>query len=250
MKGKLEHKGQIFNVNFDEPFDISMCLNASENATRAWYADVLKIEPVTMGNWIGNVKKGASVNFNNIFFNPHAHGTHTECVGHISTNEESVNDALKTFHFMAQVVTVVPEKIENDFVITIASLQKIFENKNGVDALIIRTFPNNDSKLTTNYSDTNPTYIDAAAMQYIVGQNIKHLLLDLPSVDREKDDGALAAHKIFWEFPANTQHHKTITEMIYVGNKIEDGMYLLNLQMASINNDASPSKPVLYKLIK
>ncbi|MGO3156445.1 MAG: cyclase family protein, partial [Mesonia sp.] len=29
---------------------------------------------------------------------------------------------------------------------------------------------------------------------------------------------------------------------------VEDGNYLLNLQIASFHNDASPSKPVLYKI--
>ena len=42
----------------------------------------------------------------------------------------------------------------------------------------------------------------------------------------------------------------TITEMIYVNNTIQDGSYLLNLQFASFENDASPSKPVLYKIEK
>ena len=41
---------------------------------------------------------------------------------------------------------------------------------------------------------------------------------------------------------------KTITEMIYVPNEISDGLYVLNLQIAPFENDASPSKPVLYKV--
>jgi hypothetical protein len=36
--------------------------------------------------------------------------------------------------------------------------------------------------------------------------------------------------------------------MIYVPNKVEDGKYILNLLIAPFQNDASPSKPVLYKL--
>jgi arylformamidase len=36
--------------------------------------------------------------------------------------------------------------------------------------------------------------------------------------------------------------------MIYVPNSIFDGTYLLNIQIASFENDASPSKPVLYML--
>ena len=40
-----------------------------------------------------------------------------------------------------------------------------------------------------------------------------------------------------------------ITEMIFVSDQILDGDYLLNLQMASFENDASPSKPVLYQIL-
>jgi hypothetical protein len=42
----------------------------------------------------------------------------------------------------------------------------------------------------------------------------------------------------------------TITDFIYVPNTIEDGEYLLNLMIAPFENDATPSKPILYKIIK
>jgi hypothetical protein len=77
---------------------------------------------------------------------------------------------------------------------------------------------------------------------------VEHLLIDMPSIDREMDEGKLLAHHAFWQYPENTQFHKTITEFIYVNNEIIDGTYLLNLQIASFENDASPSKPVLYKI--
>jgi hypothetical protein len=35
-----------------------------------------------------------------------------------------------------------------------------------------------------------------------------------------------------------------------VSNKVEDGEYLLNLMIAPFENDATPSKPILYKIIK
>jgi hypothetical protein len=47
---------------------------------------------------------------------------------------------------------------------------------------------------------------------------------------------------------ANARMDCTITELIFVENEVRDGSYLLNLQMASFVNDASPSKPVLYKI--
>jgi hypothetical protein len=33
-----------------------------------------------------------------------------------------------------------------------------------------------------------------------------------------------------------------------VPNSVEDGEYFLNLQIAPFENDATPSKPILYKI--
>ena len=87
---------------------------------------------------------------------------------------------------------------------------------------------------------------------YLRDNGISHLLIDLPSVDKEKDEGKLLAHKTFWNVTntdvLNVEARKdaTITEMIYVADAVADGSYLLNLQIASFENDATPSKPVLY----
>jgi hypothetical protein len=62
------------------------------------------------------------------------------------------------------------------------------------------------------------------------------------------------AHKAFWNVKDvnnlndDARLNCTITEMIFVENEIQDGSYILNLQIASFENDASPSKPILYKL--
>jgi hypothetical protein len=49
---------------------------------------------------------------------------------------------------------------------------------------------NEPSKKSRKYSHTNPPYLEeAAALSFESG--IKHLLIDLPSVDKEKDEGKL-----------------------------------------------------------
>ena len=89
---------------------------------------------------------------------------------------------------------------------------------------------------------------------FIREMGIQHLLIDLPSVDREEDEGKLLAHKAFWNVKdvynlnEDARLNCTITEMIFVDNTIPDGSYILNLQIASFENDASPSKPILYKI--
>ena len=89
-------------------------------------------------------------------------------------------------------------------------------------------------------------------MNYIVDLGVKHLLVDMPSVDRLFDDGILSAHNIFWETKEKKLNvnslNKTITEMIFVPNNIKDGKYLLNLQFAPFVADAAPSRPILYKI--
>ena len=116
-----------------------------------------------------------------------------------------------------------------------------------IEALIIRTLPNDDLKLTANYSGANAPYLHVDAIHAMVEAGIDHLLLDLPSVDKEEDDGELEGHKAFWKYPTNTRKHATITELIYVQGSIEDGEYSLNLMVAPIGQDAAPSWPVLYK---
>jgi kynurenine formamidase len=243
---------QLFNkkyqVDFFKPLDISIPYESGKGV-KAWYVDDVKIEPVKMGDWVGEVSAGASVNFRNIYFNPHGHGTHTECVGHITKESLSVNRSLGKYFFSAILISVTPEKIGNDEIITLAQVQQ-FSYPEAFEALIIRTLPNELSKLNKNYSNTNPPYLAAEVAEFLHAKHVQHLLIDMPSVDREKDDGKLAMHHAFWQYPPLAQLHKTITEMIFVSNEIADGRYLLELQTAPFVNDATPSRPILYRLME
>lgn len=248
MIASIFHKGKDYKIDLYQPIDISMPLSTNKNSASAWYVEPMKLEPVINGNWIGDVSKGGSVNFRNITFNPHGNGTHTECVGHISKEFVSINECLKQFMYLAEVITILPTQIENgDFVITKKQLEIALLNTKA-EALVIRTLSNGLNKLTMQYSNTNPPYILEEAIVFLNEKGIEHLLIDMPSIDRENDEGKLASHHAFWQYPNNTQFNKTITEFIYVSNEIDDGTYILNLQIASFENDASPSKPILYKI--
>lgn len=253
MKATIQHNEATFTVDLSQPTDISIPLTNNEQNPIAWYIDKPVIEPVKMGDWVGKVSEGSSTNFNNIFFNPHGHGTHTECLGHITRDFYSINQALKQFFFTAQLVSIVPTTIDEDLFITKVQIEAALEGKTP-EALIIRTLPNLLDKKSKNYSNTNPPYIEEAAATYIRECGIKHLLIDLPSVDREQDEGKLLAHKAFWnvkdinDLNNDARHDATITEMVFIKDEVMDGSYLLNLQIASFENDASPSKPVLYKI--
>ena len=247
MKTKITYKKKEYQVNLAKPLDISMPIRGDASNVNAWYIDHPKIAPHKEGDFVGSVAQGASTNFNDIWFNPHAHGTHTECVGHITKDFYSINQNLNHFFYLAEVVTIAPGKLDTDFVITRKQLQNALKDKK-TDAVVIRTLPNTTAKLSKRYSNTNPPYILESAMEYLVELGIAHLLIDLPSVDKEKDKGELLAHKAFWNFNGELRKSATITEFIFVPNHIVDGTYFLNLQVAPFENDASPSRPVLYKI--
>lgn len=245
-----------FQIDLSKPIDISIPLSNTDVNPIAWYIEQPEIKPVVFGDWIGKVSEGSSTNFNNILFNPHGHGTHTECLGHITREFYSINQCLREFFFMAELVSVQPEVQGEDLVITLNNILTALDVtlKLGVPkaALIIRTLPNSAEKRTKKYSNTNPPYLEEAAAVFIRESGIKHLLIDLPSVDKEQDEGKLVAHKAFWNVKdvhhlnADARMDCTITEMIFVADEVPDGSYLLNLQIASFENDASPSKPLLY----
>jgi kynurenine formamidase len=248
-----------FQIDLSKPIDISIPLSNTEANPIAWYQNAPKIEPVKIvseySEWIGKVSEGkSSTNFNNIFFNPHAHGTHTECLGHITHDFYSINQCLKQFFFTAELISITPEDINGDLVITKEQIVQVLQCNDSAEALIIRTLPNLESKKHLNYSNTNPPYLAEDAAIYIREIGIQHLLIDLPSVDKEHDEGKLLAHKAFWNVKDvkkvndDARFNATITEMIFVSNDVSDGKYLLNLQIASFENDASPSKPLLFKI--
>lgn len=247
MKAVIHANSRTYTIFVDQPIDISIPLRATKDNVNAWYLPPPKIYPAKVENWTGSIKSGAAVNFNSIEFNPHAHGTHTECVGHITEEIHSINSCLKQFLFVAEVITVVPESKAGDFIISEKQLRYAIGNKKR-EAVIIRTLPNTKDKLNRQYAHTNPPYLSEAAAVYLRNKGVKHLLVDMPSVDKEKDEGLLLAHKAFWNVEGEMRMDATITELIYVPNAVKDGKYILNLLIAPFQNDASPSKPVLYKL--
>lgn len=247
MITSIQLKSKKVQIDLSKPIDISIPLRGSKDNVNAWYVDSPQINPVKDGNWIASVKEGACINFNNIFFNPHAHGTHTECVGHITEQNQSINQTLKQFFFHAEVITVAPENQGKDFVISKKQLQFAIGNKKR-EAIIIRTLPNTNEKLSKQYSHTNPPYLLEDAAIYLRKKGVKHVLIDLPSIDKESDDCQLLAHNAFWNTKGNVRLGATITELIFVPNTVQDGCYFLNLQIAPFENDATPSKPILYKV--
>lgn len=249
MKAIIEYNSRKIEIDVSEPIDISIAIDAGKQNVTSWDMEQPRIFPEKRDKQIIHVAQGASINVNSIHFTPHSHITHTECVGHISDEIYSVNKQLKHYFFVAEVVTVAPEEIDGDFVISEKQLRIALKNKKR-DAIVIRTIPNLNEKKSIDYSGTNPTYLLPETSEYLKEKGIKHLLIDLPSVDKEVNDGSLPVHNSFWNTQGEIRYDATITELIYVPNHVEDGEYLLNLMVAPFENDATPSKPILYKILK
>jgi kynurenine formamidase len=247
MITEIQYNSNKYKIDLSKPIDISIPLKADNSNVTAWHVVPPKFKPVMENGFVGDVNLGGAVNFRNIFFNPHGNGTHTECVGHITKEKYTINQCLKNFFFLTNVVSISPNQKNGDSIISYKQIKQAWK-KNGANAIVIRTLPNGLDKLSKNYSNQNPAFIDYKAVQFLIDSGVEHLLIDTPSIDKEEDGGTLKAHHTFWEHPNNTQKQRTITELIFVPDHVNDGVYFLNIQIASFENDASPSKPILHAI--
>ncbi|MEP7213549.1 MAG: cyclase family protein [Acidobacteriota bacterium] len=276
---------KTLSLDADGGVDISIPLNFNGIQPNAYGVLPASSTACESGTLVGDTRQGGSCNFEQYTFIPHCSGTHTECVGHITRERISVRDCLRDIFIRAALVSVTPEEAfecgeiypveycRSDVIITRRILETALSAFDALDgpaprmpipgsyvgpastALIIRTLPNDESKLSRKYDDPVPPYLSTEAMQFIVDRGFRHLLVDLPSVDRLYDDGKLSNHRLFWnvepggfELNAETRVNSTVTELIYVPEDAIDGEYLLNLQIAPFAADASPSRPVIFKI--
>lgn len=267
MKIKFELNGSEYNCDTSRPMEISIPMLFNYDQPNTYNVRKASAKAYETGGFVGDTRRGGGCNFEEYTLVPHCNGTHTECVGHISLDRISVNNTLKDAFIPSSLITVspekafntndiyIPDKSEDDMMITKFALSEKLENagRDFLEGLIVRTLPNDASKKSRNYMDYLPPFFSVDAMEYLSKLNVKHLLIDLPSVDRTFDDGKLTAHHIFWNVPqgsnvvdSNNHSVKTITEMIYVPDEIPDGIYLLNIQIPDFNADAAPCRVVLY----
>ena len=267
----LEIENRKYKISGENPLDISIPLNFNGAQPNAYGVEKATSKACEAGSLIGDTRRGGSCNFEQIKLIPHCNCTHTESIGHLTNERISIHDSLRDCFIPATLVTIKPENAfptdetysvelnEKDKLITKKELQKALQNtdETWLAGLIIRTLPNDESKKTREYIERIPPFFSLEAMRFIVERNVKHLLVDLPSIDRLFDEGKLAAHRIFWNvgqgsFEANKESfiNNTITEMIFVPDAIKDGNYMLNLQIAPFASDASPSRPVLFEVFE
>ena len=256
--------GETYRADTASACDISIPFRFDEPQLQVYGAPAARAEIYRSANFVGDVKQGGSCNCHRYLLTPHCNGTHTESVGHITHDPLSINTLALHALMLAKLITIEPTSTHkddpnSDLVITLQSLQHKLDQHTGpeINAVIVRTKPNTADKKTRNYDEGRcPAYFKPDALAWLADLGINHLLVDLPSVDRMDDGGRLLAHRAFWGLPAEATltHHATrpqatITELIYAPEQLQDGLYLMSLQVAPFVSDASPSRPLLYRLL-
>lgn len=224
--------------------EISLPIDFSMPTERAWYIGPPRREPVRLGDWVGSTRSGGSVNFYNLFINPHAHGTHIETKGHID-HTYSDSPVVNQLFFKAFLFTAAAQ--ESGALDLSALWPSLPED---IHAIVIRTIPNPPDKAHTCYSNTNPSFLSATDAERLAKNGIFILLIDLPSVDPERDNGALAAHRSFWvhQLP-DSPKPALIGEFLYIPDFLPDGCYALHIQHPAMNTDAVPARVFLISYL-
>lgn len=266
----LERAGQRYAVDAARGISLAIPLDVHGPQPAHFGAPAARAEPLAGGGFIGDTRQGGSCNCETITLVPHCNGTHTEGPGHLTEERLSVHGSARRPLYLAALISVTPEDAADsvetsapgpqpgDQLITARIIAPALATIGAppVEALVVRTLPNSVAKRTRNWmKPPMPPYFSREAMALLVRRGVRHLLTDLPSVDRLLDEGLLAGHRVFFGMPAQSRAiadigrpDATITEMIYVPDALPDGCYALSLQLAAWVSDAVPSRPVLFPL--
>lgn len=252
-------------IDLECPLDISIPYNF--NGQQPNFFDVAPgtQSPLEYNDNIFENKLGCNVPVFN--FNIHCTGTHTETIGHILDEKAFyINNILPINFISTFVVTLNPvpssdsdekyhvERSSDELIITSKQIEYALDNYDTrfMDALVIRTMPNDRTKMYRKYVGNMHPFLTNEAIRFISSTNISHLIIDTPSIDRADDSGQLLNHRIFWNIDiANSKikDHRTITEFAFIDSSIDDGRYFLQFLLPNFTSHVSPTRPILYRCI-
>ncbi|MEP7313208.1 MAG: cyclase family protein [Pseudomonadota bacterium] len=261
---------QSCSIDFSKGVSLAIELAFNGPQPRHFGAPPATSTPFVIGGFNGEVSRGASCNCRSLTLVPHCNGTHTESVGHLTVTGESLHGFVPAGPLPALLLSLRPQRAAesgedsepqpqpDDLLLTRADLRNAWPAQLPFQptALLLRTLPNDVSKLQRDYSGGNPPFLSRQLATEIVALGITHLVLDLPSADRSDDGGRLTAHRIFFGLPPGSARHadasrphSTITELAWMPDSLLDGCYALQLQLPAFSGDAVPSRPVLFPLV-
>ncbi|HET9694924.1 MAG TPA: cyclase family protein [Steroidobacteraceae bacterium] len=263
-------QGRRWRAGLARPIDLAIPLDFAGPQPRFFADFAATAEPLRAGAFTGSVAEGASCNCAAYTLAPHCHGTHTECLGHVSAPAASLASFTPVPPALALLVSAEPRPLGAEAVGAHAAADDPVIDRRSLEraaaawlqapwtALVLRTLPNGPAKRYRAYAGACPApYFRPDAVAWLVERGVSSLVVDLPSLDRADDGGALAAHRLYWGLPAGssdaraaTRAHALVTELAYVPDDVHDGLYLLDLQVPAFVADAAPSRPVLYALVE
>lgn len=270
MKLSLEIFAARYRVCLERAQAISQPVVFNSERPQHFGAATARSEAMRAGGFIGDTRQGGSCNVPVLTLNPHCNGTHSESVAHVLDAPVAINTVVSAPLIPARLISVTPLPAAQvsdtyrpalnagDTLITRAAIETALANvdRRWCEALVIRTLPNTTAKRDGEESFLRaPAFFSFDAMQAIREAGVKHLLVDLPSLDRLDDDGILGAHRRYWRIHdgerllnSDSRPEASVTELIFVPDTLADGPYLLNLQIPDFPIDVAPCRPVLIPL--
>ena len=285
IKISVDLNNTSYQVNFTSSWSLAIAVNFNQPTQQPnhFSANAAQATPMQAGGFVGDTKQGGSCNVNELTINPHCNGTHTESIAHIcdfsmddiiEKNGNSKNSALTLAQLSLPalmpcvVISITPELAiksgdnyspefyDHDLIISRSALKQALASYHDeqLQALVIRSLPNTSNKRQQAYnSDNQPAFFSREAILYLNERGVEHLVVDLPSIDRLHDEGLMTCHHLFWQVDEGSHQvnehslvDKTITEMAFIADEVNDGFYFINIQTPAFNNDAAPSRPVLF----
>jgi arylformamidase len=266
---RLQFDGVDVQLDLLQPLSVALEQHFDSRQPRYFAAPPATSMPLQIGEFTGDVAQGGSGNCRQITLVPHCNGTHTEGVGHLTRDAHHVLHVVPTQLLPAVLLTVTPVSVAatpedsmpppepDDLLVTRAAISAAWPRDLPWQprALLLRTLPNPPAKRRRDYEQEPAAYLTRQAVNDLVMRGIEHLVLDLPSLDRDHDQGRLTGHRLFFGLPAGSttladahRAHCTLTELAWFDPSIPDGCYALSLQVPAFDGDAVPSRPLLYAL--
>lgn len=270
LPARIALEGRELGIDAANPVSLALELDFAGAQPRHFGAPPASARPFEAGGFKGSVERGASCNCEVLSLIPHCNGTHTECVGHLTRERLDVSRIAPYGFVPALLVSLTPRPAagsgegslpapkSGDLLLTRRALEREWPPTLpfAPRALVIRTRPNSADKRSRDYSGETPPYLSQQAAALLVERGIRHLIVDVPSIDRAHDEGRLTAHRIFFGLPPGATElararraNSTVTELAFVPEGLRDGPYLLELQLPALGGDAVPSRPLLYPLL-
>ena len=267
---RFQFENQWLLADTSKPISLAHQIVPNEEPTvSAFYLAAATSSAVEAGEFVGDTRRGGSVNCEVLHISTHGIGTHTEGVGHITDARIPVTNALPAPLMLTVMLDVQPVRLKDvketysgnhdgeDQVITARALEDAWQKTKPFElsppAFLIRACRTFFEGKDALFSGKNPPYFTDQAMGWVRAMGASHLLTDIPSVDREDDGGGVCAHRIFWDLQSKTDEPsgeaktRTITELCNIPQDLPEGNYLLNLQLPPVQSDAVPSWPMLYE---